>query len=186
MHFPSASSRWHVQRRITLLGILSIHIAVLWILSSSKQRQIETVQYLSLFNVRPIKKPINETDAPLPSPRNIVRKANIATLVVPEAIDNAPKINIATAAASAPNTDAGTTLNVNSLRNQAVRMELTRIKSDIEKMNDRKKLNLSIEAKLNRELNKIVLPECGAALMGKLMPERMMITQDHSKKKFCQ
>ena len=187
MHFSTPPSRWHVQRRITLLSILSIHVAMLWIVSSGgKQRQINTVQYLSLINIRPMKKPNDKVDPPLPSQRTIGRKANITTLIIPKAIGNAPKIDVSAIVPSTPNTDASTALNINSLRSQAVRMELSRVKSDIEKMNDSKKLNLSVEAKLDRELNKIVLPECGAALMGKLMPERMMITQDHSKKKFCQ
>ncbi len=187
MHFSIPPSRWHIQRQITLLGILSIHVAMLWMFSrGGTQRQIESVQYLSLFNVRPIEKPIDKTDTPRASSRNMVHKANIATLIIPEAIGTAPKIDISPIAASAPHADTGTSLNVNILRSQAVQIELTRIKSDIEKMNDSKKLNLSIEAKLDRELNKIVLPECGAALFGKLMPERMMIIQDHSKKKFCQ
>jgi hypothetical protein len=71
------------------------------------------------------------------------------------------------------------------LRDQAVHIERNRVKSDIEKMNEGKKLNLSIEVTLDREINRIELPECRAILLGKLMPERMMIIQDHSKKKFC-
>ncbi len=187
MHFSIPPSRWHIQRQITLLGILSIHVAMLWMFSrGGTQRQIESVQFLSLFNVRPIEKPIEKVEKSPPPLRNIERKVNIATHVTPEAIGNVPKIDPATITASSPNPDTSTIFNVNSLRSQAVQIELTRIKSDIEKMNDSKKLNLSIEAKLDRELNKIVLPECGAALFGKLMPERMMIIQDHSKKKFCQ
>ena len=149
----------------------------------SNQHQIEAVQYISLFNVPTVENLIKKTVTPLPSIRNDTRHAGSTKIIIPEAISNSHLSDLAKAVPNAANTD--TSLNLETLRGQAVQIELTRIKSDIEKMNDSKKLNLSIEAKLDRELNKIVLPECGAALMGKLMPERMMIIQNHSKKKFC-
>jgi hypothetical protein len=76
-------------------------------------------------------------------------------------------------------------LNLDMLRGQAVQIEHNRTKSDIEKMNDSKKLDLTLETTLSKEVNKVELPECRQLLLGKLMPERMMIIQDHSKKKFC-
>jgi hypothetical protein len=186
MLFSSAYSRRSFQRWITLLGILLLHLAVLWIfIPGRNQPKIERVQFLSLFNgssIAPLKNTAEKLQPPMRKDR---RKSDVTKVTILETTSNAQKNDMATALPSAPNIDSDIKLNLDMLRGQAVHIERTRVKSDIEKMNESKKLNLSIEATLDREINRIELPECRAILLGKLMPERMMIIQDHSKKKFC-
>ena len=188
MHFPREPSRRHFQRWIILLGILFLHLAMLWMFKlGGNQRQVEAVQYLSLFNAPPIEKQTNKTIKSVPPAPNIRQKANVKKTQLSEAISNAPKIEPNTATPNIPNPDVSSKFNLDLdlLRAQAVQIERHRVKSDIEKMNDSKKLNLSVEATFDREVNKIKLPDCHSILLGKLMPERMRIIQDHSKKKFC-
>lgn len=159
---------------------------MLWMFKpGSNQRQIEAVQYLSLFNVPAVEKLINKAVKSPAAIRNDEHKENITKVRAPEAISNAPKIDIPSALPSVPNTNADTRLNLDMLRGQAVQIERTRVKSDIEKMNEGKKLDLSLEATFDREVNRVELPECRQLLLGKSMPERMRIIQDHSKKMFC-
>lgn len=159
---------------------------MLWMFKPGiNQRQIEAVQYLSLFNVAAVEKLMHTKDKQRTPTSKDKRNENITNVLKNEAISSAPKIEMITVAPSMPNTSPDTRLNLDMLRGQAVQIERTRVKSDIEKMNDSKKLNLSIEATFDREINRVELPECRALLLGKLMPERMMIIQDHSKKKFC-
>ena len=186
MLFSSTTSPPHFQRWITLLCILCLHTAMLWMFRpGNNQRQIEVVQYLSIFNVPSVEKLINKAQKPAPPKSNDRRIENTSKLNTPEAIPSAPKLDMASTVPSRPNTEADTKLNLDMLRGQAVQMERGRTKSDIEKMNDSKKLNLSLEATFDREVNQIILPECRQMLLGMNMPERMRIIQDHSKKKFC-
>jgi hypothetical protein len=186
MLFTSTPSRRHFQRWATLLLILCIHVAMLWMFrTGSHQQQIKTLQYLSIFNVSSVEKSINNpVKPPLPS-RNERSRENTPKTRIPEAISNVTKIDMASTVPSTPSTEANTKLDLDTLRGQAVQIERSRTKSDIEKMNDSKKLNLSLEATFDREVNQIILPECRQVLLGKNMPERMRIIQDHSKKKFC-
>ncbi len=186
MLFSSAYSRRSFQRWITLLGILLLHLAVLWIFIPGKnQPKTERVQYLSLFNGRSIETLKNTAENLQPPVHKNRRKSDVTKAAIPETTSNAQRNDMTAALPSTSNIDSDIKLNLEALRGQAVQIERTRVKSDIEKMNERKKLNLSIEATLDREINQIELPECRAILLGKLMPERMMIIQDHSKKKFC-
>ena len=186
MQFSSEPSRRRSPRWATLLGILFIHVSMLWIFKlGGNQRQVKAVQYLSLFNLAPIKKQTDQAEklvSPIPKLRNMVNTPKIRT---PEAIADTPKFELDSNAPKIPGATTNSELNLDMLRGQAVQIERNRTKSDIEKMNDNKKLNLSIESTFDREINKIELPECRQLLLGKSMPERMRIIQDHSKKMFC-
>ncbi len=112
-------------------------------------------------------------------------KADVKKMTNAEASANIPEVNKNLTLRSNPSAEVSTGLNLDMLRGQAVQIERTRVKSDIEKMNDSKKLDLSLEATFDREVNRVELPECRRLLLGKSMPERMRIIQDHSKKMFC-
>ena len=186
MHLSSEPSRRYFKKWTTLFGILFMHVAMLWTFKfGGNQKQIETVQYLSLFNLPPVEKLTNKANQSQPPKPNLAFKGDVTKIRISEAIANAPKMELDTTIPNTPAVDVNSKLNLDTLRGQAVQIERTRVKSDIEKMNDSKKLNLSVEATFDREINKIELPECHKVLLGKSMPERMRIIQDHSKKKFC-
>jgi hypothetical protein len=171
------------QRWGVLLFILGLHMAVFWSSgSTSNQQQIKTVQYLSLFNASKIENLPAKTIMPKLSTKRIGEpKATSKEMLDAETDSNSPHTNKNSTFSSAPDS----ALDLDTLRSQAVQIERSRVKSDTEKMNDSKKLNLSLEATFDREVNKIELPECRRQLLGINMPERMRIIQDHSKKKFC-
>ena len=182
MLFPSRSLRHHSQRWLTLLSILCVHGAVLWLFRPiGHQQQSANVQYLSVIHTPMVHK-AKDLEAKPPA---IQRKAHLLRQATSETVLNSPKPEVAVAVPTIENTNANTSLNLDMLRAQAVQIERNRAKSDIEKMNEEKKLNRSLEATFDKEVNRVELPECRALLLGKHMPERMMIIQDHSKKKFC-
>ena len=186
MYFSSKPSGRRFQKWITLLGILFMHIvALLMFKLGSHQRQVEVVKYLSLFNLAPIKKQADTDEKSVPPLPNLRKMVNVPKIHNPDTVTDVPKIELENDTKKMPNTPISAELNLDVLRGQAVQIERTRAKSDIEKMNNNKKLNLSIEATFDREVNKIELPECRHVLLGKSMPERMRIIQDHSKKMFC-
>jgi hypothetical protein len=84
-----------------------------------------------------------------------------------------------------PDRSPGTMLNLDELHRFAMKDEHLRPISGMEKLQASQKLNLSIEAKLDRALNEVILPECRQMLLGKPMLERMAIIQNHNNKKFC-
>ena len=174
--------RWGI-----LLFILCLHVTVFWIgRTAGNQHQIKAMQYLSLFNVQKIENLKPKTVLPKVSTKaNSELKADVKKMSNAEANANSPEANKNLTLPSTPSADVSTRLNLDMLRGQAVQIERTRVKSDIEKMNDGKKLDLSLEATFDREVNRVELPECRRVLLGKSMPERMRIIQDHSKKMFC-
>lgn len=179
------STRLNTQRWITAFGILCLHLAVFWIARPiNNQHHIKVVQYLQTFNVSPVEKLLNKTIEPMPLPARNSKPGNERKADM-EVVIGAPQNTIGITLPDTSITENSPALNVEALRNQAVQIEQSREKSGIEKMNDRKKLNMSIEARLDRELNQVVLPECRAALLGKPMIERMMIIQNHQREKFC-
>lgn len=186
MHLSSEPSRRRFQQLATLIGILFLHVSTLWIFKlGGNQRPVEAIQYLTILNVPPIEKQIYTVKKSLSPTPNLHPKEKVKKIRPPDVIFHALKNELEIDVPSKPNTDINFKLNLNALRGQAVQIERTRVKSDIEKMNDSKKLNLTVEATFDREINKIILPDCHSALLGKFMPERMRIIQDHSKKKFC-
>ena len=186
MYFSSKPSGPRFQKWITLLGILFLHIvALLMFKLGGHQRQAEVVKYLSLFNLAPIKKQADTDEKSVPPLPNLRKLLNAPKIHAPDTVTDAPKVELENDTQKIPHTTINSELNLDMLRGQAAQIERTRAKSDIEKMNDNKKLNLSIEATFDREVNKIELPECRQVLLGKSMPERMRIIQDHSKKMFC-
>lgn len=186
MQFSSEPSRRRSPRWATLLGILFIHVAMLWIFKlNSNQRQVKAPPYLSIYNLTPIKKQTDTVKTSvLPIPK-LGHQVNTSKSRALETIADTPKIELDSDVPKIPSATANSALNLDILRGQAVQIERNRVKSDIEKMNDSKKLNLSVETTFDREINKIELPECRRMLLGKSMPERMRIIQDHSKKMFC-
>ena len=159
---------------------------MLWMFKiSGNQRQIESTQYLTLLNLPSVKEPTKKASKSMQAMPNWVHRADITKTHIPEANSNGQKIELESAVPSVPKSEVNSKLDLDLLRGQAVQIERTRVKSGIEKMNDSKKLNLSIEATFDRDVNKIELPDCRQVLLGKLMLERMRIIQDHSKKKFC-
>lgn len=174
--------RWGI-----LLFIICLHVAVFWLTrTSGNQHQIKAMQYLSLFNVQKIENLKPKTVLPKVSTKaNSELKADVKKMSNAEANANSPEANKNLTLPSTPSAEVSARLNLDMLRGQAVQIERTRVKSDIEKMNDGKKLDLSLEATFDREVNRVELPECRRMLLGKSMPERMRIIQDHSKKMFC-
>lgn len=174
------SRRW-----ITLFGIVCVHGLVLWLAITAvkqHQHQAEPVRFLSLINVLAKPKPLLETNAAVSSQINIKKpQATQAANAVPPSTENAND--------KPPPADSVSlekpALNLDDLRAQAMKNESTRPISAMEKLQASQKLNLSIEAKMDRELNKIILPECRVALLGKPIIERMQIIQNHNQKKFC-
>ena len=174
--------RWGI-----LLFILCLHVTVFWISRpASNQHPIKEMQYLSLFNVSKIENLPPKTVVPkLATKHNSELKAEVKKMPNSEASTNNNEANKNLVLPSAPNAEVSSNLNLDMLRGQAVQIERTRVKSDIEKMNESKKLDLRLEATFDREVNRVELPECRRMLLGKSMPERMRIIQDHSKKMFC-
>lgn len=188
MLMTATSAQRSRQRWLTMLVILCLHAAVLWLLRpAGSQRHIDMVHYLQTFNVSPAATlpPSNQARQPLPplSPRIGYRERTTDTENADIAAQN--PINTGPSTSSSPVTADSPGLDLDALRHQAVQTELKRPKSEVEKMNDGRKLNLSMDAKIDRELNQLVLPECRVALLGKSMPERMMIIQNHNREKFC-
>jgi hypothetical protein len=185
--FLKTTFSWrHFQRWTIVLSILCLHLVVLRIfISNSQHRPIDAVRYLSIFNVAPIEQLPTQLNKPQKFIRNEIRTTTIRKVHVPDTSTSRPTPQITSALPSTANPDAAPRLNLDMLRGQAVQIERNRTKSDIEKMNDGKRLDLTLETTFGKEVSRIELPECRRLLLGKSMPERMMIIQDHSKKKFC-
>jgi hypothetical protein len=177
------------QRWLTLLFILSLHVVVLWIARPvPRSRAISEIQYLHLFNVNPAIKTEPETVAVRPPPQPNIKNTITPQLARPETSTANAQATIeptTQSISSAPVADTNPGINLDALHGQAMKNERVRPISGMEKLQNSQKLNLSVEAKLDRALNQIELPECRAMLLGKSMPERMRIIQDHSRKKNC-
>lgn len=170
---------------LTLFCIVCVHGIALWLATTAvKRNQAEPVRFLSLIKVAVQPTPLPEANTPLP-PRGVIKKpkassAQISTpplAAIPDTVSNNPRTE--------SENKTQPSLNLEDLHTQARKNESLRPRSEIEKLQASQKLNLSIEAKLDRELNKIILPECRAILLGKPIIERMQIIQNHNQKKFC-
>ena len=185
MHMANTpSQRTYVEQCFAVLFILALHAVIFWIAKPMlKQAELKEVRYLSLFDVSKVIKP--HTEPAKPPIKNDPRKITKSTFIAPETLSAKPESYLSKAPQSAAIEIFEPSLNIENLHGQAMKNERSRPVSDIKKLQASQKLNLSIEARLDRELNRIELPECRAALLGKPMIERMMIIQDHNRQKFC-
>ncbi len=183
----SLQQRPDARHWISLLCILGLHAAVLWLaMHAVKKTPQQQVRFLSLINIQPTPKPPSEVVAPVVTQR-IMKKPLAASnqLSLPELhidANTAPWLKVVP---TVPDHAPGSTLNLDELHKFAMKDEHLRPISGMEKLQASQKLNLSIEAKLDRALNEVILPECRQMLLGKPMLERMAIIQNHNNKKFC-
>lgn len=168
---------------ITLLCIVCVHGLVLWLaMTAVKQHQAEPVRFISLIKIRPSSKQILEASASVSSRINRKKpQATQAPIALPPLTASVNDNPLPTDSLSLEKP----ALNLDDLRAQAMKNERARTRTDLEKLQASQKLNLSVEAEMDRELNKIILPECRVALLGKPIIERMQIIQNHNQKKFC-
>lgn len=177
--------RHDLRQWITLFCIVCVHGLVLWLAMTVVTRhKAEPVRFLSLIKIAVQPKPLPEANTPLAT-RGMIKKpkANSAKIAAPLTAESVSTISDNPVAEFENKTQPS--LNLEDLHAQARKNESLRPRSEIEKLSASQKLNLSIEAKIDRALNKVILPECRMALLGKPIIERMQIIQNHNQKKFC-